>query len=158
MEIRPASLDDLESYAAHARVAQEWLQERGLGQYVPAAHDEYAEAIRSQVERGTLYVVQDDGRAIGFFNADVTPSPWWPADGAAALYLAGMVVDRSARGRGIGSLIIQWCVAEAARLGHGCVRLDCHADNPWLCRYYEAHGFELRGRLEQHPGYNGCVY
>jgi hypothetical protein len=38
------------------------------------------------------------------------------------------------------------------------VRLDCHAGNAWLCRYYEAHGFELRGRVEQHPGYEGCLY
>jgi hypothetical protein len=27
-----------------------------------------------------------------------------------------------------------------------------------LCRYNEAHGFVLRGRIEQHPGYDGCLY
>ena len=40
----------------------------------------------------------------------------------------------------------------------GRVRLDCHAGNPWLCRYYEAHGFALRGRIEPHPGYDRCLY
>jgi hypothetical protein len=27
-----------------------------------------------------------------------------------------------------------------------------------LCRNYEAHGFVLRGQIEQHPGYGGCLY
>jgi GNAT superfamily N-acetyltransferase len=158
MEVRPAGSEDVATYAALGRAAQAWLRARGLGQYVPAAHDEYAAAIRSRVESGTLYVVRDGGEVLGFFSLDASPSPWWPADGAPALYLAGMVVAGSARGRGVGSRIIEWCAAEAARRGRQYVRLDCHAGNPWLCRYYEAHGFELRGRVEQHPGYDGCLY
>jgi len=69
-----------------------------------------------------------------------------------------MVVSPRARGQGVGGFIIRWCVAEAARLGRRFVRLDCHAGNPWLCRYYEGHGFALQGRVEQHPGYEGCLY
>jgi ribosomal protein S18 acetylase RimI-like enzyme len=69
-----------------------------------------------------------------------------------------MAVSPQARGRGIGGHIIRWCAAEARRRGCRFVRLDCHAGNPWLCRYYEAHGFVLRGRVEQHPGYDGCLY
>lgn len=157
-EILPAGLDDVASYSTLARAAQAWLRSRGLTQYVPAAHDEYDAAIRSRAESGTLFAVRDSGDAIGFFSLEVSPSLWWPADGCPALYLAGMVVARSARGRGIGSFIIEWCAAEAARLGRKCVRLDCHAGNAWLCRYYEAHGFQLRGQVEQHPGYYGCLY
>jgi GNAT superfamily N-acetyltransferase len=135
-----------------------WLRSRGLSQYVPAAHDEHAAAIRTRAESGTLYVVRDGDEAIGYFSLDSSPSPWWSADGTPALYLAGMVVAPSARGRGIGGFIIEWSVSEAARLGFKRVRLDCHADNPWLCQYYEAHGFQLRGQVEQHPGYHGCLY
>lgn len=158
MEVRPAGLEDVVAYVALGRPAQEWLRSRGLGQYVPAAHEEYAAAIHSRVESGTLYVVRDAGEAVGFFSLDETPSPWWPADGTPALYLAGMVVARSARGRGVGGFIIEWCAAETTRRGRRCMRLDCHAGNPWLCRYYESHGFELHGRIEQHPGYDGCLY
>jgi GNAT superfamily N-acetyltransferase len=158
MEIRPAGLEDVVTYAALGRAAQAWLHSLGLQQYVPAAHEEYASAIRSKAEAGILYAVEADGKDIGFFAMDASPSPWWPADGIAAMYLAGMVVARSARGLGVGSLIINWCVAETARRGRPFLRLDCHADNPWLCRYYEAHGFELQGRVDQHPGYVGCLY
>jgi GNAT superfamily N-acetyltransferase len=69
-----------------------------------------------------------------------------------------MVVARSARNRGTGSFIIEWSMTKAARLGFKCLRLDCHAGSPWLCRYYEVHGFQLRGQIEQHPGYYGCLY
>jgi GNAT superfamily N-acetyltransferase len=159
VEIRLARLDDdVGTYAALGREAQGWLQSRGLEQYVPAAHDAYATTIRSRVESGTLCAVWSDDAAVGFFNIDTAPSPWWPADGVPALYLAGMVVSRAARGRDVGGSILRWCIGEAARRGCECVRLDCHAGNPWLCGYYESHGFVLRGRVEQHPGYDGCLY
>lgn len=158
MEVRPARPEDLESYTALGREAQSWLRSRGLGQYVPAAHDEYAVTIRARLAAGILYAVADDGATVGYFSLDASPSPWWPVDGARALYLAGMVVDQRARGRGVGSFIIQWCLAQAARRGCQFVRLDCHADNGWLRGYYERHGFVLQGLVPQHPGYEGCLY
>jgi GNAT superfamily N-acetyltransferase len=158
VEVRQAGLEDVSAYVAYGRAAQAWLRSRGLGQYVPAAHDEYAASVRARAEAGTLFAVWHGGEPVGFFNLDPTPSPWWPADGAPALYLAGMVVSPWARGQGVGGFIIRWCVAEAAQRGCRFVRLDCHAGNTWLCRYYEGHGFALQGRVEQHPGYEGCLY
>jgi GNAT superfamily N-acetyltransferase len=158
MEVRAARLEEVATYAEFGRAAQVWLRSRGLGQYVPTAHDEYAAAIRARVAAGTLYVVAAGGAPIGFFSLDPVPSSWWPADGEPAMYLAGMVAAQQARRRGVGGHIIRWCVAEARRRGCRFVRLDCHAGNPWLCRYYEGYGFELRGRVEQHPGYDGCLY
>jgi GNAT superfamily N-acetyltransferase len=158
MEVRRAVMEDVDTYADFGRAAQAWLLTRGLEQYVPAAHDEYADAILARVEAGTLYAVWDGGSAVAFFSLDPAPSPWWPADGEPALYLAGMVVSQQARGRGVGGNIIRWCAAEARRRGCRLLRLDCHAGNPRLCQYYEAHGFVLRGRIEQHPGYGGCLY
>jgi GNAT superfamily N-acetyltransferase len=158
MEVRPTCLDDVVKYVALGRAAQAWLRSRGLSQYVPAAHDDYTPAIQLRIESGTLFAVQDGGETFGYFSLDASPSPWWPADATGALYLAGMVVARYARNRGTGSFIIEWSVTEAARCGFKCLRLDCHAGNPWLCRYYEAHAFQLRGQVEQHPGYYGCLY
>lgn len=111
MEIRTAHQEDIATYAAFGRAAQGWLRTHGFGQYVPAAHDEYAAAIRSRVDSGSLFAVQEGGDAIGYFSLDVSPSPWWPADPTPAMYLAGMVVALSARGRGVGRFIIEWCVA-----------------------------------------------
>lgn len=158
MYVRRACLNHIETYTLYAREAQAMLRAQGLAQYVPAAHDVHADAVRARVEAGTLYAVWDESSALGFFSLEAKPSPWWPADGEPALYLAGIVVCPEARGRGVGDFILQWCVTEAGQRHCKSVRLDCHAGNPWLCSYYEARGFTLQGRVEQHPGYLGCLY
>lgn len=158
IEIRRATAVELDTYVAFARAAQQSLRQRGLGQYVPAAHAEYAGAIRARIASETLFTAHEGGVPLAFFILDATPSPWWPADGASATYLSGMVVGEHARGRGVGRRIIEWCVEETRRRRRRCVRLDCHADNRWLCRYYERQGFVARGLIEQHPGYHGCLY
>lgn len=158
MHVRLAGPEDVPEYTLQARTAQARLISRGLGQYIPAAHVEYAEAIEKRAASGTLYAVVDDGQVVGFFCLDPVPSPWWPTDGTSALYLSGIVVDSSARGRGVGEYIIGWSAAAARNRRCSFVRLDCHADNTWLCRYYERHGFVLQSRIEQHPGYYGCLY
>jgi GNAT superfamily N-acetyltransferase len=129
-----------------------------LGQYVPAAHDEYAGEIRLRIQWGKLLAILGRGRPIGFFSLDWVVPAWWVADEVASLYLGGMVISRSVRGRGVGSFAIEWCLAQAARLGRECVRCDCHADNARLCRYYEAQRFKARHRVMQRPGYQACLY
>jgi hypothetical protein len=57
MEVRRAVTEDVGIYAEFGRAAQAWLRTHGLEQYVPAAHDEYADAILARVEAGTLYAV-----------------------------------------------------------------------------------------------------
>jgi GNAT superfamily N-acetyltransferase len=156
--LRPATCDDVCTYVAFAVAAQDRLRERGLGQYVPAAHPEYAASIRCRVADGSLFKACSDGESTAFFSLEEARSPWWPADGVPALYLAGMVVSPVWKGRGVGGVVIDWCAGQARRRGCRAVRLDCHAGNPWLCRYYESHGFRLQGRIEQHPGYVGCLY
>jgi GNAT superfamily N-acetyltransferase len=158
VDVHPARLQDIPTYTAAARSAQGWLRSQGLGQYIPAAHEEYAASVRQWVLAGTLQVVTEAGSVIGFFNFDVTPAKWWLSDGPPAMYLAGMVLAEPSRGRGIGSEIVRWCVAETCRRGCQFLRLDCHADNPWLRAYYERQGFILRGLVDQHPGYRGCLY
>jgi hypothetical protein len=54
MEVRRAVMEDVGMYVDFGRAAQAWLRARGLEQYVPAAHDEYADAILARVEAGTL--------------------------------------------------------------------------------------------------------
>lgn len=157
-EVRPARREDLVTYTSFAEVAQSWLRSQGLGQYVPAAHPEYADSFRSRVMGGTLFAVWDCDTPLAFFSLDPVPASWWPPDDESALYLGGMVVDRRHRGNGIGNWIIRWCLAEARQRGCRLLRLDCHSDNAWLRGYYESHGFILQRLIEMLPGYGGCLY
>jgi len=158
MEFRVARMEDVEAYVSLATAAQCWLRDRGLRQFVPAAHHGYTAAIRARVEARSLYTVWCGNVAVAFFNLERGQSSWWPLDDVQAMYLTGMVVSIEWRGQGVGRDIIRWCVGEAIRQKCHAVRLDCHADNTWLCQYYEAQGFELQGQVEQHSGYVGCLY
>src|SRR5579862_6989666 len=52
-----------------------------------------------------------------------------------------------------------FAVAQSASArGKTRLRLDCHAGNAWLCRYYERHGFCLAGTVQQHSNYQGNLY
>jgi GNAT superfamily N-acetyltransferase len=156
--VRKAKLADIAAYVSFAQSAQAGLRARGFGQYVPAAHEQYAPSIQSQVEAGTLYAVGCRQSPLAFFTLDASPSQWWPVDAAPALYLAGMVVSGRARGQSVGSRIVMWSVEEARKQRRDYLRLDCHVENTWLRAYYEAHGFSLQRIVEQHPGYFGCLY
>ncbi len=57
--VRLARPEDLATYAEMGRVAQARLRAGGLEQYVPAAHDESAPAIRDRIAAGTLYAVEE---------------------------------------------------------------------------------------------------
>jgi GNAT superfamily N-acetyltransferase len=153
MRIEPARADDVAVYVGFAEAAQAMLRARGLTQWVPAAHADYRRAVEAQQAGGSLHGVYDDSGPLAFFVVTDTPSPWWPHDGVHALYLSGIVVSHAARGRALGHAIVAWTMARAEA-----VRLDCHHGNSWLRTYYENLGFVLRGIVEQHPGYDGCLY
>jgi RimJ/RimL family protein N-acetyltransferase len=158
MRIEPARTDDIADYVAIAAAAESMLRARGLAQWVPAAHAAYRNTIVAQQADGSLFAVYDGSAPIAFCVVTLAKSPWWPPDDVAALYLSGIVVSRSARGRAVGHTIVAWAIARAESLGLGAVRLDCHSGSTWLRRYYEDLGFVLRGLVEQHPGYDGCLY
>ena len=158
LDVRIARRVDLAAYVALARLAQARLMAKGLAQYVPAAHPEYDAYVRARIADGSLHAVWTGAEPVAFFVLESARSRWWPADFVPALYLAGMVVAPSARGQGMGDAVVEWCAAAARRQHKVALRLDCHAGNPWLCAWYEASGFTLIGRVEQHPGYEGCLY
>jgi GNAT superfamily N-acetyltransferase len=158
MRIEPARTDDIAVYVVFAEAAQAMLRARGLAQWVPAAHAEYRGAIETLQAAGSLFGVFEGATPLAFFVVTNTPSPWWPPDAQRAVYLSGIVVSRAAHGRALGHMIVAWTIARAEAFGARAVRLDCHRGNEWLRRYYEDLGFVLCGVIEQHPGYDGCLY
>ena len=114
---------------------------------------EIGPAHASHIER---YVAFARAAPVAFFALG-DASPWW-SDGRDALYLSGIVVDRAQRGHGVGRAIVAWAVDRARARRAQVLRLDCHSGNRWLRDYYERLGFVERARIEQHPGYTGCLY
>lgn len=68
-----------------------------------------------------------------------------------------IAVVPEAEGRGLGTAMLQWMVAEAARRGARDVLLEVRADNPRAQRLYVRHGFEhLHTRAGYYPGGAGA--
>jgi aryl-alcohol dehydrogenase-like predicted oxidoreductase/GNAT superfamily N-acetyltransferase len=160
LAVRPAKRDELPLYLDFSREAQRRLRAKGLAQFLPAAHAEFADDMRQRLTRGSLLSAWSGGQLVGFFNWETERPGMWNAvpENPLACYVAGMVVAPTARGRLVGPRILRWCLADARRRQAAAVRLDCHAENAWLRGFYETLGFRARGVVETYPGYRVCLF
>ena len=62
-------------------------------------------------------------------------------------HLIGMMVRPESRGRGIGALLLEACIAEARHAGLELLTLSVTAENGAAIRLYERHGFVAYGTL-----------
>jgi protein-tyrosine phosphatase len=153
-----ATQTDIPKYVELAQAAQAFIHSKGLAQWVPAAHTAFLPKIAAKVEKGSLHKVSDGNDAFAFFDFSFDPSEWWSRRAGMAGYISGIVVARASRGRGVGRFILERAEAKVRDGGAHYLRLDCHAENRWLCEYYRSKGFTEVERVAQHPGYVGVLY
>ena len=101
--------------------------------------------LRSDIESSSLFLVWIGETAVATFSLLEQDLMYWPDAADDALYLHRFAVRRAAAGAGRRS--IDWMVAETRRRGREFLRLDCLADNPGICRYYEQAGFITVGEV-----------
>lgn len=143
LEIRPATADQVEISASILEEAADRGVTEGYTSWAPGnftGPDARGTArLRSDVESSSLFLVWSTKVAIATFSLLERDLMYWPAAADDALYLHRFAVRRVAAGAG--RRAIDWIVSEAQRRGRAYVRLDCLADNPGICRYYEKAGF-----------------
>lgn len=88
-----------------------------------------------------LWVVEDDG--VRGYAAVVA------ADGPTA-YLAEIAVEPARQREGLGSRLLDASLADLGVAGFERVRLTAPADDEGLRRFYDSHGFEPVGCVEDH--------
>lgn len=71
------------------------------------------------------------------------------------IYLIGMWVSASVRGRGVGDLLVSTALDAAGEAGFRCVRLEVAEENLPAMRLYERHGFARDGTTWDNPLYGG---
>ena len=110
------------------------------------------EVFWSELAAGRWYVVAEDAeQVVGYAGLAV--------NGAEA-DVQTVAVSPDAQGRGLGRLLLDALVAEAARRGATSVLLEVRADNPAAIRLYERTGFEriaVRRRYYQPGGIDAHV-
>jgi len=60
----------------------------------------------------------------------------------------GLMVDRRAAGRGLGTSLLDWAAERGREAGVPAFRLDCRTTNPVLREYYESYGFRAVGQVD----------
>jgi GNAT superfamily N-acetyltransferase len=149
IRIRPATNDELETAVDVLEDAIAWASERGLRSWnggVFRAEDGWGrQRLREALDAGALFLVERDGEVVATLSLLPDDELFWPGAPPVALYLHRFAVRRSATGTGVGAAALVWCEEETRRRGRRFLRLDCHATDPGIRRYYEQAGFEHRG-------------
>ena len=124
--------------------ATAWVGERGYEQWpLPYPREDLSAAI----ERGEVYLAELDGEPVATVTLLWDDPQYWGDRPPDAAYVHKLAVSRACAGQRIGSAIVEWADATAARAGRDFLRLDCLRDNPGIRAYYERLGFEYRGDL-----------
>ncbi|WP_211716116.1 GNAT family N-acetyltransferase [Nocardiopsis sp. MG754419] len=122
-----------------------WQRRRGIEQWAPG--EVAPEQVRSQIERGEWWLVQDGAPVAAVRVLEEDPQVWPDPGPVPAYYVHGLMVDRGATGRGLGERLLAWVEHTATDAGRGLVRLDCVSAGQGLRAYYERLGYRPRGEV-----------
>ena len=143
---RPATPADVDHIHALRRSLEDWMAAQGTVQWPPGSLPR--ERVAAQVDAGEWHVVVDESGVVGTARLLWTDPDFWGDDHTPAVYVHGLMVDRRAAGRGVGTALLDWAAARGRDAGVGLLRLDCRTTNPVLRGYYESHGFRPVGQRD----------
>jgi GNAT superfamily N-acetyltransferase len=136
-----AAPDDLEQIIGLLEDSAAWMVSIGIHRWPPGTFVASGAQLRSAIEAATVYVWKVRGRVWGTIRLTESDASIWGTDDAAALYIHKMSVQRSLKGGGFGKALVHWAEEVAVTRGRSVLRLDCWAENPRLCAFYESCGF-----------------
>lgn len=140
--LRWSDPEDLGAVIALRRYAERWLAEAGIRQWTSSETGD--RIIKQHFETSRSFVVEDEDAAIvaSFALGAGDPDFWTEKElGRPASYLYKFIVGPTARGTGIGDVLLDWACYQAELGGGLYLRLDCHRTNTGLHEYYRRRGF-----------------
>lgn len=145
----PAAPGDEEQIFSLIRDRIQWMDDHGISQWNYVNYwDLYPESYyRTAISEGRLYVLKVPGTG-EILSAGVLAESdsLWGQEDLPSVYLHNFVTDRAAPGSG--GIFLAACEELARSLGKKWFRLDCIKTNLKLNQYYEAHGYQAVGEIE----------
>ena len=144
LEIREASLADLDVVMSMLEEAARWMVRHGIEGWTP---DEISRRrIVELIGSGEMHLAVLDGRPVGTFALQWSDRKTWGRVPDDAGYVHGLVIERDFAGMGLGREVLRRVERMVSLAGREYLRLDCVADNEALNEYYRRAGFGYRGR------------
>jgi ribosomal protein S18 acetylase RimI-like enzyme len=159
--VRPAGLEEVDAALAILEEACQWLATKGIDQW-PKNLDHPAGPfsrafLTEKAERGELYLAWRGEQPVGTLRLQWSDPFFWGEQPDDAGYVHGLAISRAVGGQGVGLALLRWAERAAAAAGKRFLRLDCMAENPALCDYYERAGYTCPGEISG-PGWKAALY
>ena len=129
------------------RQIEDWLGGQGIEQW---GHGQVSrQEITEQIQAGQWHVVRDPAMGVAAAVRLLWADPEvWGADDTPAVYVHGLMVHRSAAGRGLGAFLLDWATEGGQAAGAEVIRLDCVESNTALRTFYQRQEFQEVGRRD----------
>lgn len=154
---KQAKPEELEIALSFLKMGAELLKTKNIAQWnmwlTPSADN--INWIKEGFENQEFYFVENqNGQRLGMFRLSEQDLLYWGETEQNANYIHSLVVDPAFSGNDLGKDIIIQIQKELINNGVPLLRLDCKADNKWLCGYYEKQGFVKTGEKLMPHGLN----
>jgi putative acetyltransferase len=139
--------------AALATIVRDSLAEFGANKPGTVYYDPTTDALYElfQSPRSLYLVAEEDNQLLG--GAGIFPSPGLPGG---VCELVKMYLNKNARGKGLGRLLINKCLEEAKNLGYKSVYLETMPELGKAVSVYEKFGFRYLTGPMGNTGHFGC--
>lgn len=143
--VRSIREDEIGLFASILQEAAQWLRQQGREMWTPEQLE--AERLLKHNAIHEMYIGWVNGVPAATMILQESDPVMWPEHSVRSdsLYLHKLSVRRAYAKTGCSTMMIEWAKKEAKRRNKTFLRLDCAADRPKLCSFYEKHGFRKVG-------------
>lgn len=149
LRVAPANTHDLDAAFAVIAACREALDAQGLFQWDPRYPDR--PFFRDAIAKGRLFALFEQLRIVGVVVLDEwQPPEWGPVAWVAAtgfLVIHAFAIEPRVQGRGYAKVLLAFCERFAAEQHRTSIHLDVFPENTAAVRFYERHGYSLRGEV-----------
>ncbi len=141
LEVRKTASNELEDFLSILREAALWLKQGGREMWSDSQLS--AERLLKHHSLDDMYIGYCNGEAAAAMILQEEDAMLWPdLEQKDSLFVHKLAVRRKYAKQGVSEHMMNWAKAHAERAGKDWIRLDCAADRPKLCQFYEKQGFK----------------
>ena len=145
MRVSVIAGSDIEPASEILIEAAQWLAVRGDPLWRES--ELRPDALLCRYSPDDIHLGWHDGEAIAVLVLQWSDPIFWPGVAAGSSgFIHKLAVRRAWAGKGIARKMVEWAARRCRERDADYLRLDCSADRPRLCSFYEQIGFRLVGR------------